>query len=63
MSNVETEAMAGRDVATVLTLLDDGVEWRQPDSLPWGGTYRGPQEVLAFFAKVNDYIERTEGRR
>ena len=49
--------MAGRDVATVLTLLDDGVEWRQADSLSWGRTYRGPQEVLAFFAKVNDYIE------
>lgn len=62
MSNVETVrrcyvAMANRDAATVLELLDEAVEWRQPESLPWGGTYRGPQEVLDFFTKVNEHIE------
>jgi uncharacterized protein len=62
VSNVETVrrcsvAMANRDAATVLELLNDGVEWHQPEPLPWGGTYRGPQEVLEFFAKVNQHIQ------
>jgi ketosteroid isomerase-like protein len=62
VSNVEVvrrayEAMTNRDVDTVITLLDPHVEWGQPEALPWGGTYRGPQEVLEFFGKVNEYIE------
>jgi ketosteroid isomerase-like protein len=62
MSNVDIvrrayEAMTNRDVETVIILLDPQVEWGQPEALPWGGTYRGPQEVLEFFGKVNEYIE------
>lgn len=62
MSNIEVvrrayEAFTNRDVDTVLVLLDPQVVWGQPEALPWGGTYRGPQEVLEFFGRVNEHIE------
>jgi ketosteroid isomerase-like protein len=29
------------DVPAMLEFLDPQVEWRAPESLPWGGTFRG----------------------
>lgn len=39
------EAIAKGDVPAFLGALDPNVEWRSPESLPYGGTYRGPQDV------------------
>lgn len=39
------EAIASGDVPAFLGALDPEVELRSPESLPYGGTYRGPQEV------------------
>lgn len=51
------DASVKRDVQTVLAFLDPMVEWGQPETLSWGGTYRGPREVLECFAKVNEHVE------
>ena len=49
------EAIARGDIPAVLDLLDlldPEVEWRAPESLPWGGTYRGHDGFREFFANV-----------
>jgi ketosteroid isomerase-like protein len=40
------DAFARGDVPFVLERFDPEVEWTEPDGLPYGGTYRGPEEVL-----------------
>jgi ketosteroid isomerase-like protein len=40
------------DLPGVLSHLDEKVEWTLPDSLPFGGTYRGRDGVLKFFEKL-----------
>src|SRR3954447_8251301 len=50
MSNLETvqsayQAFGSGDIEGVLAALDPGVEWIEPDVLPFGGTHRGPQAV------------------
>ncbi len=62
MPNVEIvqrlySAFISRDIDTVLLSLDPAVEWGQPQVLPWGGLYRGPQQVLDFFGKVSEYVD------
>ena len=39
------EAIARRDIPAFLGALDPEVELSSPEALPYGGTYRGPQEV------------------
>jgi hypothetical protein len=58
-SNVEVirrfyDIVARGDINAVLDLLDPGVEWKAPESLPWGGTFRGHDGFREFFAKVVD---------
>jgi ketosteroid isomerase-like protein len=48
------DAVAAGDVDAVLDLLDPQVEWRAPESLPWGGTFHGHDGVREFFARVID---------
>jgi uncharacterized protein len=48
------DAVAAGDVEAVLDLLDPEVEWRAPESLPWGGTFHGRDGVREFFARVID---------
>jgi ketosteroid isomerase-like protein len=62
VSNVDVvrnayQSFTNRDVQAVLRLLDPQVEWGQPEALPWGGIYRGPEEVLKFFGAVSEHIE------
>ena len=50
--NVETlrglyEAFARGDVAAVLATLSPDVEWTEAEGFPYGGTYYGPEAVLA----------------
>jgi len=40
------DAFARGDVPSVLERFDHKVEWIEPDGSPYGGTYRGPEEVL-----------------
>jgi ketosteroid isomerase-like protein len=51
------EAFARGDVAGVLERLDPKVEWKVSDALPFGGTYRGREQVGAFFAKLPSYFQ------
>ena len=51
------EAFARQDIDGVMAAFDDGIEWDVPDSVPWGGTYRGKEEVGRFFAGLGEYID------
>jgi ketosteroid isomerase-like protein len=44
------------DVPSMLEYLDPQIEWRGPDSLPWGGTFRGHDGFREFSAIVVDRI-------
>ncbi len=45
-------AFARGDIAAVLDLLDDDVEWSSPATLPQGGHFRGKDGVGLFFEGV-----------
>ena len=52
MSNVEAvrslyQAFAEGDIPSVLGFLSPEVEWTEAEGFPYGGTYRGPEAVLA----------------
>jgi ketosteroid isomerase-like protein len=50
-------AFAEGDVPAVLALLDQGITWYTPDSVPYGGHFTSPQEVGAFFGTIpQNYI-------
>jgi len=44
------------DVPAMLEFLHPQIEWRGPESLPWGGTFRGHDGFREFFAIVVDRI-------
>ena len=48
------EALMRGDVPGMLDFLDPRVEWRAPESVPWGGTFHGREGVGEFLAKVFD---------
>ena len=43
------EAFGRGDIPAVMGLLDEGVEWTAPRSLPHGGSFKGRDEVGQFF--------------
>ena len=47
------------DIPAVLEALADDVEWVSPgpSDLPWAGTFRGKQAVLAWFGIVSEGTE------
>ncbi len=52
MTNLESvqglyEAFAKGDVPTVLGFLDANIAWTEAEGFPYGGTYNGPDAVLA----------------
>jgi len=47
------------DIPFILGQLAEDVFWRQPASVPWGGDSNGPNQVGAFFAKLNELVETT----
>ena len=51
------EAMASGDVRSFVGVLDPGIVVREPDSLPYGGTYRGVQELMGMFAKAGPVLD------
>lgn len=59
-SDVETlrsayEAFARQDMATVMGAFQEDIEWISPDSLPFGGTYRGHEAVAGFFGQLPEH--------
>jgi ketosteroid isomerase-like protein len=40
------------DIPGLLALLDDNVEWTSPRTLPHGGEFHGPAEVVKFFEAI-----------
>src|SRR6266487_3805569 len=50
------EGMAAGDGKAFLGALHPEVELREPDCLPYGGTYRGLDEVVAFLRKAAAFV-------
>lgn len=46
------------DVPAMLEFLDPQIEWRGPESLPWGGIFRGHDGFREFSAIVADRIAK-----
>ena len=40
------EAFARGDVAAVLGIMEEQIEWHEAEGFPYGGTYHGPSDVL-----------------
>ena len=64
MTHIETiesiyAAFQRGDIPHIVAQMAPDVFWRQPESLPWGGDWHGPEGVNAFFAKVNEVGETT----
>jgi ketosteroid isomerase-like protein len=51
------DAFARQDIPGVMEAFDDAIEWDVPDSVPWGGTYRGKDEVGRFFASLPEHLD------
>lgn len=45
-------AFAQGDIAAILDMLDESVEWSSPATLPQGGTFSGTAGVVKFFEGV-----------
>jgi ketosteroid isomerase-like protein len=56
------DAFGRGDIPAILGMLDEGVAWTSPRTLPQGGTYKGPGEVGSFFEKVGSAWERLDAR-
>jgi uncharacterized protein len=46
------DAFARQDIPAVMAAFDEGIEWRGPETLPFGGTYRGHAGVGEFFGRL-----------
>jgi len=51
------EAYERGDLTTVFSLFHPEIEIYQTELLPWGGQYKGHEQVQAFFHKLNQYTE------
>ena len=53
------EAFGKGDLATILNLLADGVDWAYPGpkDIPFGGSWHGRDRVAQFFAAVGEHLE------
>ena len=61
-SNVEAvqslyRAFLKRELMTILSLVDPGIEIRQSESVPWGGSYKGLGGLKDFFGKLLDHVD------
>jgi uncharacterized protein len=51
------EAFSRQDLDAAMTAVDGGAEILVPDSLPWGGTYRGPGGFKEMIGKFMSHLE------
>lgn len=61
-SNVEAiqalyRAFLKRELMTILSLVDPGIEIHQSEMVPWGGTYKGLAGLKEFFAKLLENVD------
>jgi len=56
------DAFGRGNIPAILGMLDEGVAWTSPGTLPQGGTYKGPGEVGSFFETVGSAWEQLEAR-
>jgi ketosteroid isomerase-like protein len=54
------QAFGRGDIPAVLAALDPQVAWECPAELPFGGTFRGPEEVLGYFQALAGTFESLE---
>ena len=52
------DAFARGDIEAVLDTIAPAAETRVPETLPWGGTYAGPDGFGDFIARLNDNFEQ-----
>ncbi|MDX6645228.1 MAG: uncharacterized protein QOK40_955 [Miltoncostaeaceae bacterium] len=50
------EAFARGDVPAVLEVFHPEIEWTEPEGYPWGGTYRGHEEVVGLFRTAGEKL-------
>jgi hypothetical protein len=48
------DLLARGDMDGMVNCLDPQVEWRAPESVPWGGTFRGHEGVREFLGKIRE---------
>ncbi len=48
------DALAQGDMGGMLDFLDPQLEWRAPESVPWGGTFHGREGFREFVGKLLD---------
>jgi ketosteroid isomerase-like protein len=51
------DALASGDVKGFIGVLDPGITVREPECLPYGGTFIGMQEVLGMFGKAGPLLD------
>ncbi len=51
------DAFARQDIEALMGGFDDAIAWDVPDSVPWGGSYRGKDEVGRFFASLPEHLD------
>ena len=61
-SNVEAiqalyRAFLKRELMTILSLVDPGIEICQSESVPWGGNYKGLAGLKEFFGKLLENVD------
>jgi uncharacterized protein len=44
------------DIEAVLEGFDPGMEWKVPETLPYGGQFHGPEEIGGFFQSLTEYF-------
>ncbi|MGZ5347424.1 MAG: nuclear transport factor 2 family protein, partial [Solirubrobacterales bacterium] len=52
------DAFGRGDIDAVLDAIAPNAETRLPESLPWGGTYRGPEGFRDFLTKLGEAFEQ-----
>jgi ketosteroid isomerase-like protein len=54
------EAFARQDIPGVLAAFDPGIAWHSPDTVPFGGTFKGHDEVVGFFSALPDTYQELD---
>ncbi len=52
------DAFGRGDIDAVLEVIAPSAETRVPETLPWGGTYAGPEGFADFIAKLNESFDQ-----
>ena len=59
-SRVRWDAFGRGDIEAVLDVIAPAAETRVPETLPWGGTYAGPEGFGDFVARLNDELRSVQ---